>query len=220
MSESTDSRSSWQLITKWIDECVDNRVQCGGRGDCSWKPTRLLDLGQDATQLKPHLILSKEHFMESSISEERCRSTSSEHYMTLSHCWGSNEILRLLRGNLDSLCKSIRLESLPKTFKDAMRITRDLGIRYLWIDSLCIIQDSPDDWLQEAAAVSYVYKNSFCNIAATGAADGSQGCFFSRNPNTISAPRFNQTGKTSRARRMSWFSPSDISSPNFLILRS
>jgi Heterokaryon incompatibility protein (HET) len=188
-SDNTESQISWRLITKWIDDCLRDHSQCSAGRNRSWKPTRLVDLGEDASKLQPRLIISNDHFTKTSNGDEPYPDNSSDHYVTLSHCWGRIEILRLLRGELETLRKSIPLESLPKTFRHAMRVTRDLGVRYFWVDSLCIIQDSPSDWLQEAANMSHVYKNSFCNIAATGAADGNQGCFFSRNPNTISATK-------------------------------
>ncbi|KAH6677171.1 hypothetical protein B0J14DRAFT_475992, partial [Halenospora varia] len=59
--------------------------------------------------------------------------------------------------------------SLSKTFVDAISITRFMGIRFLWIDSLCIIQDSVDDWEIESSLMDYVYENATINIAATAA---------------------------------------------------
>ena len=61
-------------------------------------------------------------------------------------------------------------------------ITRRLGLRFLWIDSLCIIQDSIENWTHESAMIGLVYSNATCNIAATAAEDSSAGCFFERNP--------------------------------------
>jgi Heterokaryon incompatibility protein (HET) len=102
-------------------------------------------------------------------------------YMTLSHCWGKLNILKLTVENLSQLLKSIPFTELPKTFQDAISITRALGIQYLWIDSLCILQDSEDDWRRESAMMGDVYSNSFCSIAATKAKDGSVGCFGNRD---------------------------------------
>ena len=79
----------------------------------------------------------------------------------------------------------IRTQTLPRTFRDAVRATkRGLAVRYLWIDSLCIFQDPDDrsDWLKEALTMHKVYQNAFCNLSATGAADSSQGLFFDRRP--------------------------------------
>lgn len=64
------------------------------------------------------------------------------------------------------MCSSIDEASLPKTFKDAIKLTRQCGVRHLWIDSLCIIQDSITDWAAESSTMGDVYQNSVCNISA------------------------------------------------------
>ncbi|KAG6368366.1 hypothetical protein INS49_002571 [Diaporthe citri] len=69
------------------------------------------------------------------------------------------------------------MEQLPKSFKDAITIARKLRIPYLWIDSLCIVQDSEQDWHHESALMSSIYRNSTLTVSATGAVDGSRGCF-------------------------------------------
>ena len=77
--------------------------------------------------------------------------------------------------------RGIGFTQLPKTFQDAMIMTRYLGINYIWIDSLCIIQDSVEDWEKESALMDQIYSNSSCNIAAAGASDSYQGLFFDRD---------------------------------------
>jgi hypothetical protein len=71
-------------------------------------------------------------------------------------------------------------EAISKTFQDAIIITREFGIDYLWIDSLCIVQDDSEDWARESSSMAGVYGSSTLNIAASGASDGSIGCFFRR----------------------------------------
>lgn len=66
---------------------------------------------------------------------------------------------------------------MPQTLKDAIVIARELGLLYIWIGSLCVLQDDTDDWLLEAATMSSVYGGSSLNIAASGAPDGNFGCF-------------------------------------------
>ena len=105
--------------------------------------------------------------------------------MTLSHCWGGQVPLRLMRENLPAFQEGIEYSKLPRTFQDAVQITRGLLIRYLWIDSLCIIQDSETDWIQEAATMADVYRHSWCNIAATKAKDGRDGCFGRRDIRSV-----------------------------------
>ncbi|KAK8255547.1 heterokaryon incompatibility protein-domain-containing protein [Phyllosticta capitalensis] len=105
-------------------------------------------------------------------------------YITLSHCWGpksSQEKLMLLKGTFQNFRNDQPVAILPKTFRDAMKIIERLRVQYLWIDRLCIIQDSMEDWAQECATMGDVYRHSFLNISAHGAYDDQDGCFFSRN---------------------------------------
>ena len=80
---------------------------------------------------------------------------------------------------------SVNYEDLPKTFQHAIQITRGLGFRYLWIDSLCIIQDDPEDWRIESATMAQIYSNGACNLSATAASEGSQGLFYDRDPRSV-----------------------------------
>lgn len=101
-------------------------------------------------------------------------------YVALSHCWGKHKFLTTTSGNIHEQLKGIALADLPKTFQDAVAIARAMGLGYLWIDSLCIIQDDNDDWRKESALMGRVYKNAAITIAASGAKDGREGCFIPR----------------------------------------
>ncbi|KDQ32479.1 hypothetical protein PLEOSDRAFT_17401, partial [Pleurotus ostreatus PC15] len=90
--------------------------------------------------------------------------------------------LKLLQHNIEELQRQIPFGKLPKTWVDAITITRAMGCEYLWIDSLCIIQDSAEDWRRECSVMGLVYKNGWCSIAASAAKNGSEGCFMSRHP--------------------------------------
>jgi hypothetical protein len=74
---------------------------------------------------------------------------------------------------------------LPKTFADAFKVVRSLGIRYIWIDSLCIIQHNEEDWSREAGTMLQVYRNAYCNIAATHSVNSFGGLFSQRTTNTL-----------------------------------
>jgi hypothetical protein len=102
-------------------------------------------------------------------------------YLTLSHCWGNIQLFKLKKDNIDRLFDRIPTEELCKTFLDTMVVARAFGIKYIWIDSLCIIQDDEDDWRRESALMSDVYGYSTVNIAATHARDGSAGLFVDRD---------------------------------------
>jgi len=87
--------------------------------------------------------------------------------------------------NFQSYLSRIPYEDLSKTFKEAILITRRLGFRYLWIDSLCIKQGDEVDWRHESARMGIVYSNSTLNIAASAAPNGSFGCFTTRTPDQV-----------------------------------
>jgi hypothetical protein len=121
-------------------------------------------------------------------------------YMSLSHCWGKAKFFTLLQSNMAELQTAIPMDKLTKTFRDSVELTRKLQVKYLWIDSLCIIQDSVDDWAFESARMMNVYSNSYCNIAATGAADGSRGLFFERSLDDIAPVLFKVPYHQDKAR--------------------
>ena len=124
-------------------------------------PTRVIDVGSETQD--PHLHIS--HIGD-------CGP-----YVTLSHCWGASSPTTTTSGTIQARTMGIPLGNLQKTFLDAVLITRDLGVRYLWIDSLCIIQDSHEDWEREAARMSEVYSNGYVMLAADGSDNCHGGCF-------------------------------------------
>ena len=117
-------------------------------------PTRLIDISGSTPRIR--------------LSEQLVGPIS---YVTLSHCWGKSHKLTLQRNNLHAFQDKIPDEALPKTFEDAIFIARYLGFGYLWIDSLCIIQDDEDDWKRESVLMTSVYGGGVLNIAATSAED-------------------------------------------------
>lgn len=117
----------------------------------------------------------------------RCQDSHSQpplgtRYATLSHCWGDVMVIQLLRHNMDQYKARIPVHELPKTFYDAVLAARKLDIEYLWIDALCIVQDSEKDWLKEASRMDQVYSNSYLNLSASASPDGSGGLFRERDP--------------------------------------
>jgi hypothetical protein len=98
-------------------------------------------------------------------------------YATLSHCWGKKEAITTTTATLELRKKGIAWSELSKTFQDAVVITGKLGLRYIWIDSLCIIQDDLWDWEIESKKMADIYEASMLTIAAAKAQDGESGCF-------------------------------------------
>ena len=145
-------------MSNWLPTCSESHECC--KSSESKLPTRLISL----TGQSPRLVLSAQ-------CPERPR------YATLSHSWGSHDVIKLLAEDLDSFKEALPVERFPATFNDAVEITRKLGLDYLWIDSLCIIQNSEADWLKESSLMSSVYSGSALSIAASSARDSTQGCF-------------------------------------------
>jgi Heterokaryon incompatibility protein (HET) len=100
-------------------------------------------------------------------------------YCTLSHCWGpvDRQPISRTKDTVNAHLKGIALDSLPKTFQDAVVATRNIGLQYLWIDSLCILQDDEIEWAEESAKIGFIYEHARLTIAAANAADSSEGCF-------------------------------------------
>jgi len=131
---------SWINVCKYHDHCPNINV--------TPLPTRILDISNHNVRL--HISEGEKY-----------------HYCTLSYCWGGTQPVQLLASNLESHKTGLEISCLPQTIQDAIIFTRKLGIEYLWIDSLCIVQDSIDDKRQEIAKMATIYKNSYVTIAAT-----------------------------------------------------
>jgi hypothetical protein len=120
------------------------------------------------------------------------------HYIALSHCWGSGEKRPLCTTteNLKEHISGIPFTKVPKTFQDAIKICAEIGYQYLWIDSLCILQDSEEDWIRESQKMGSIYERARLTIAASGAKDPSGGCFVFNRPKSpvVEVPYFPDSG--------------------------
>jgi len=182
----TRSEQSREMALAWLARCQANRDgihdQCNRSGadvgeDPGWLPTRLLDVSLSVETSTVKLIMP---------ASSPGAFASDMQYLTLSHCWGAwggAELPVLTTKNLDErLTKGLPVSLLPQTFQDAVEVARWFKVRWLWIDSLCIIQDSDDDWRREAVMMYDVYKNALLNISANDSPDARWGCFRERHP--------------------------------------
>jgi len=168
--DDTGSDCTFNIVSSWVEKCLTNHTACRDINVTEDPlPTRVIDVGLLDGTLLPKLI-------------EGCGRYGK--YAALSHCWGppsGPEPLRTTLSTLRARRSSIPLAILPATFVHALYICRKLNIPYLWIDSLCIIQDSVSDWVQESAQMCDIYRNSYLTIASTHAKDSSEGCFVRRD---------------------------------------
>lgn len=161
----TGSESSMKWARRWLHHCSTNH-------DCSRKlssfddytPKRLIDLehlGDDPGHVR--LVDG---------------ATVKSPYATLSYCWGTaTEKFVTTTASLTGSLKYIDPKTAPKTFQQVFEITKSLGIRYVWIDALCILQDSSSDWEEESAKMGAIYSNSSVTISVDWSSDPNSGCY-------------------------------------------
>jgi len=166
--KSTGSSINLKMARLWMNECLGSHQKCTA-GAAS--PSAQCPL--------PNRILEVEESGGLVLRESKGQYAS---YMTLSYCWGNTTRYLATKENLHRLLRVIRTEDLPLTFQHAVTVCRFLGCRYLWIDALCIIQDSPKDIETELASMGDIYRNSILTITAAGGFNASSGLFASRDP--------------------------------------
>jgi hypothetical protein len=165
VSAFSNSDECFQLLQMWLRRCLEEQEPQAS----SFVPTRTIDVGPpDGTQ-DPRLVV-------------HAANSASFPWVTLSHCWGGSSPLTTNAQTLQEWTNSgIPMLLLPPTFRDAVLITRRIGHRHLWIDSLCIIQDSREDWENEALRMGDVYRYGELNISASAASNCHEGIFAKRD---------------------------------------
>ncbi|KAL6707990.1 hypothetical protein ACN47E_003664 [Coniothyrium glycines] len=183
------SDDTFNFIRRCIQGCIANPKHTACRlpnKSAITAPKRLLDVGRSASPIR--LIDTQGKTFQ---------------YSALSHCWGTEQLFTTTKSNWPKLTVNISLETLPPLYQDAIIITRQLGLRYIWIDSLCIIQDSLRDWETESAKMGSIYQNSYITISATQSSNGNARCLIERRK-PIQIPYENTTkrGFVLRARKI------------------
>ena len=150
------ARDNIQKAKQWLNTCLSEHTACrrfhsSTVSNPHQRPTRVLEITPTTIRLRCNM--QNERF----------------DYLVLSYMWGTNHEgqLRLLQSNLKAFQKEIPRATLEASdvYKEAIRVTLALGYRYLWIDSLAIIQDSDEDWTYEARRMAIVYGNATANLA-------------------------------------------------------
>lgn len=167
------SSQSIEQVKSWINRCRRNHPECG----LEWTPlpTRVLDVS-DTNSIKLVRPLGLE-----------------DKYVALSHCWGNSNYFVTTRQNMKTFKAGFSIRQAPASFRDAILVTRQLGIRYLWIDALCILQGDVTDWEIEGGKMADIYANAHVTISAANATGDTKGFLEPRSqeyaPVIISAGR-------------------------------
>lgn len=158
--------SCLQQAVEWLQTCQGSHPQCASIKTRSTRPpSRLIDVGLGSESKDPYLCLANE---------------SVRSWVALSYCWGGESDFVLNDRTVEPMTRGIKLSEFPATLRDAVTITRKLGIRHLWIDALCIKQDSADDWRQECSRMRDVYKGATLTLIAANAPSVETGIFSKR----------------------------------------
>lgn len=161
----TSSDAAMDRAKKWLDQCVNHHDKCG-KGDEKPAPARLIDVRIDETR-DVRLV---------ELNGSLCN------YVCLSHCWVETQSIKTTKETLQQRKDRIVWDSLCSTFQDVITVIRRLGLPYVWIDSLCIVQDDNDDWQREAANMSAIYESAQLTIVATRSPNHDGGCFSKTKP--------------------------------------
>jgi hypothetical protein len=151
------SEASYDQTRQWLQYCYSHHEHCA-TSKTHFIPTRVIDVG--GLDGVPRLVELNGH---------------SSHYAALSYCWGGDQSVMAECGNINEFFTQLPVSKLQPTLKDAIWTTRELGLQFLWIDSLCIIQDSKDDKIKELSRMHEVYANAYVTIVAANAKDCNEG---------------------------------------------
>lgn len=147
------SDDTFEIIRTWLQGCGNHEdcmaaIQILPNGVSAPGPSRLLYLDPSAAATKVKIV----------------ETNGSEKYTALSYCWGKDSSMQLLRRNIDAWKEQLPFNDLPQTIQDAIVTTRRLGLEYLWVDRICIVQDDRDDTRKELSAMARIYQGAFLTV--------------------------------------------------------
>ncbi|KAH8728250.1 heterokaryon incompatibility protein-domain-containing protein [Phaeosphaeriaceae sp. PMI808] len=176
LDPSLKSPNGLKQAKAWLENCRQHHKQCNRRLPGAFVPSRLVHV----RQLENGSITSARLVVTDASLPSRTP------YLSLSHCWGGARFLTLTHANLLQFQTAIPVAELTAVFQDALYVAFQLGIPYVWIDSLCIIQDSATDWEHESQLMGEVYKGAVCNLSASAFKTGALGFSTERSSNLSS----------------------------------
>ena len=157
------SQAYFAVLKRWLANCETNHTRC--RNDTPKLPKRVIYVAEEGES--PYLVRGEGIYAR---------------YVALSHCWGHSREGMTTNKNLEAHMHAIDWAALPKTFKDAIITCRRLGIKYIFIDRLCIVQDSQSDWEEQSALMGSIYHDSTLTLAASVSNNSSTGIFVPFRP--------------------------------------
>lgn len=156
------SRETFALAHKWLHQCFDSNEGCPGAWQTNIAPRRFIQV--DGTISNPSVRLASTDILDAPIP-----------YAALSYYWGGEQRHILSAAVTDTWQLAIPYHDLPQTIKDAIHVTRELGLRYIWVNAICIIQDNLKDKQEEIEKMSEIYERAYVTIAVARAKSVEEG---------------------------------------------
>ncbi|KAM0812071.1 putative Heterokaryon incompatibility domain-containing protein [Seiridium cardinale] len=166
IAPSHGSAGTYEFIQETLHKCLCNHSECSKNVDVEL-PTYVVDVGLDHDAACVKIVRSY---------------GANGSYIALSYCWGGPQHMQLTNKTLKSFQQGLTVSRLPKTLRDAITVTRQLGHRYLWVDALCIVQDDQNSKQLELGKMSQTYKNSFVTIQPSVSKNADEGFLNLRTP--------------------------------------
>lgn len=184
------STESIKKTQEWIQECVSNHKHCLPKPEKRPLPSRLVNVGIGES---PTLTLCNTQGFEGE-------------YIALSYCWGqkSQPVMNTKSTSSQFMNEGLPVQKLPQTIQDAICVTRKLGIQYLWVDVLCIIQDSREDKDKEIEKLQDYFSNAYITISAASASSCESGFLQKRESVRDKFPARMNPDRTPHAFKLPW----------------
>lgn len=163
---SPNSPESYRLARSWIDECLtkhNHETSTLTASHLDSVPLRLLYIQNIAADYEAELVYPHDN------------RDKNYGFVALSYCWGGDQLHKTTKTRLRETKGKIDYSQLPATIQDAIQVTLGLGFHYLWVDSLCIVQDDPDELIHEIAKMASIYSQAVVTISAISAAAAGDG---------------------------------------------
>ncbi|KAL7897971.1 heterokaryon incompatibility domain-containing protein [Trichoderma sp. TUCIM 5745] len=169
------------FLRQAIERCDAHHGECKLGRDPSFLPTRLVDVrDENAVRLIESFTI---------LGGDDDSSSSTPKYAALSYCWGprthADQQLMTTDSNILEHLIDIPMKDMPALLKDAIYATRELGIPFIWIDCLCIIQKNLQDWEKEASSMHKVYGSAYITLCPTLSKSCTNGFLFRDAPSIV-----------------------------------
>ncbi|KAK7015889.1 hypothetical protein VNI00_019016 [Paramarasmius palmivorus] len=165
------SSRAYSLALGCLQDCIANHNMCPKPANSPRLPTRVIDC---LNPERPKLLTSH---------------GEPGTYVALSYVWGGGQPNCTVTTNLDTYAHGISLDLIPRTIRDAIEATNKYGLRYLWVDSFCIIQDSREDKQVELTQLPRIFRDAYITIIASSAKSAFAGFLQDRDPPAPPPPR-------------------------------